>query len=326
MTHANLAHQCDYIGRILDYSKDSVVVSWLPHHHDFGLVNGLLQPLYSGGVCYLMSSTAFLKRPLRWLQAITRYGGTHSGAPNFAYELLTKKATEGPLPALDLKTWCFASCGAEPIRWETLTNFAGAFAPCGFDFDSFYSAYGMAEATLATTVRRTSDVPRYLAVDGEALSRGQVVVSQAADALKLVSCGRVSDDVCAEIVNPANATRCAADEVGEIWIAGGSVAAGYWQRPQETEVTFRAYLADTHEGPFLRGGDLGFVWEGEVYIAGRIKDIIIIRGQNYYPQDIEWTVQRSHPKLRTDGGAAIAENVDGSEQIEVETELVEALA
>ncbi|MBK7199802.1 AMP-binding protein [Candidatus Amarolinea dominans] len=321
MTHANLAHQCDYIGRIGGYGQDSVVVSWLPHHHDFGLVNGLLQPLYSGGVCYLMSSTAFLKRPLRWLQAITRYGGTHSGAPNFAYELLTKKATEGPLPALDLKTWCFASCGAEPIRWETLTNFAGAFAPCGFDFDSFYSAYGMAEATLATTVRRTSDVPRYLAVDGEALSRGQVVVSQAADALKLVSCGRVSDDVCAEIVNPANATRCAADEVGEIWIAGGSVAAGYWQRPQETEVTFRAYLADTHEGPFLRGGDLGFVWEGEVYIAGRIKDIIIIRGQNYYPQDIEWTVQRSHPKLRTDGGAAIAVNVDGSEQLVVVQEV-----
>ncbi|MBK9093907.1 MAG: AMP-binding protein [Anaerolineae bacterium] len=321
MTHANLAHQCDYIGRIGGYGQDSVVVSWLPHHHDFGLVNGLLQPLYSGGVCYLMSSTAFLKRPLRWLQAITRYGGTHSGAPNFAYELLTKKATEGPLPALDLKTWCFASCGAEPIRWETLTNFAEAFAPCGFDFDSFYPAYGMAEATLATTVRRASDVPRYLAVDAEALSRGQVVVSQAADALKLVSCGRVSDDVCAEIVNPANATRCAADEVGEIWIAGGSVAAGYWQRPQETEGTFRAYLADTHEGPFLRGGDLGFVWEGEVYIAGRIKDIIIIRGQNYYPQDIEWTVQRSHPKLRTDGGAAIAVNVDGSEQLVVVQEV-----
>ena len=321
ITHANIAHQCDFTGRIVGYGRDSVNVTWLPHHHDYGLINGLLQPLYTGGVCYLMSSTAFLKRPLRWLQAISRFGGTHAGAPNFAYELLARKAAEGPLPSLDLNTWRAATCGAEPIRWETLANFVEAFAPYGFRFDAFYPAFGMAETTLATTVRRATDVPRFLAVDGEALSRGQVVVSQAADALKLVSCGRVSDDVCVEIVNPTNATRCAADEVGEIWIAGGSVAAGYWQRPQETEQTFRAFLADTHEGPFLRSGDLGFVWEGELYIAGRIKDIIIIRGQNYYPQDIEWTVQRSHPKLRTDGGAAIAVNVDGSEQLVVVQEV-----
>lgn len=321
ITHANIAHQCDSTGHVIGYGRDSVNVTWLPHHHDYGLVNGLLQPLYTGGVCYLMSSTAFLKRPLRWLQAITRFGGTHAGAPNFAYELLAKKAAEGPLPSLDLNTWRAASCGAEPIRWETLTQFAEAFAPHGFRLDTFYPGFGMAETTLGATLRRPTDTPHFLTVDGEALGRGEVALSQAADALKLVACGRVTRGMRVEIVAPQTATRSAVGQVGEIWIAGGSVAAGYWQRPQETEQTFRAFLADTHEGPFLRSGDLGFVWEGEIYIAGRIKDMIIIRGQNYYPQDIEWTVQRSHPKLRTDGGAAIAVHVDGSEQLVVVQEV-----
>ncbi|NBD17971.1 MAG: amino acid adenylation domain-containing protein [Cyanobacteria bacterium] len=322
LSHGNLVHNAAITYQLMEHSADSVFVSWLPTYHDMGLIGGILQPLYGGFPCILMPPTAFLQRPYRWLKAISDYGGTTSGGPNFAYELCVQKISPEQRATLDLSSWSVAFNGAEPVRHSTLEQFASTFAACGFRQASFYPCYGMAEATLMVSGGEKAVVPRTKPAEKSALEQNRVVEAQEPETVQsLVSCGQSIPDQQIAIAHPQTFNRCAPGEIGEIWVSGPSVGHGYWQRPEQTEETFHAYLADTGEGPFLRTGDLGFLDRGELFITGRAKDLIVIRGRNLYPQDIELTAEQSHPALRSDSGAAFSVEVGNEERLVIVQEL-----
>ncbi len=322
ISHANVLHNSAYIHQGFEHTPESVSLTWLPHFHDMGLLDGIIQPLYGGFAGLLMSPAAFLQRPLRWLRAISRHRVTHSGGPNFAYDLCARKIRADERATLDLSCWQVAYNGAEPVRRETLERFAALFAPCGFRPQAFYPAYGLAEATLKVAGGRVAAAPVFLDVEADALARNRIAEATGgeADVRRLVGSGGASLDTEIAIVHPETRRRCAPDEVGEIWVRSASVAAGYWMRAEETEQTFRAYLV-TGEGAFLRTGDLGFVKSGELFVTGRLKDLIIIRGRNLYPQDIEAAVESCHPALRRGSGAAFSVDVDGAERLVIVQEL-----
>jgi amino acid adenylation domain-containing protein len=323
VSHRNLLYNSAYINEGFQHTPESISLTWLPHFHDMGLIDGIIQPLYMGFPSYLMPATAFLQNPFRWLSAISRYRVTHSGGPNFAYDLCVRKINAEKRALLDLSSWSVAYDGAEPVRNRTLEQFAAAFAPCGFRSSAFYPAYGLAEATLKVSGGRRNSGPAFCSVVSGALEKSKIVeaADPGSEARTLVSSGRVTFDSRVVIVNPETLTRCALDEVGEIWISGPGVAQGYWMRPKETRETFQAHLADTGEGPFLRTGDLGFIKDGELFVTGRLKDLIIIRGLNHYPQDIELSAEQSHTALRLGGGAAFSIDVDGEERLIVVNEV-----
>ncbi|MEM6716558.1 MAG: AMP-binding protein, partial [Cyanobacteria bacterium P01_C01_bin.147] len=316
VSHRNLMHNLAQIHERFGHSAASHGVIWLPPHHDMGLIGGILQPLYSGFPVTLMAPNAFLKQPLRWLQAISALGGTTSGGPNFAYERCLQRITPDQRQGLDLSRWDVAFTGAEPIRPQTLAQFVEAFADCGFRPEAFYPCYGLAEATLFVSGGSKSTQPTTCSLDREALAQGMVIESTVEAALPLVSCGQVAADQSILMVDPKTCQPCEAEHIGEIWLAGPSVAKGYWQQPETTEATFEAALADG-TGAFLRTGDLGFLRHGELFVTGRLKDLIIIRGQNHYPQDIEQTVAQSHAALQGQAGAALAVESDGEEQLTI---------
>jgi len=270
-----------------------------------------------------MSPVAFLQRPLRWLQTISRTRGTTSGGPPFAYDLCVRKITPEQRATLDLSSWDMAFTGAEPVRPETLERFAATFAPSGFRREAFYPCYGLAEATLIASGGLKAAPPIVFTVQSAALERNRVVAATGEDAgaRMLVGCGQSLRDQKIVIVHPETLTGCPSDEVGEIWIAGPSIAQGYWNQPEDTERTFHAYLADTGEGPFLRTGDLGFLKDGELFVTGRLKDLIIIDGYNHYPQDIELTVEHSYPALRPGCSAAFSVDVAGQERLVIAAEV-----
>jgi len=297
VTHGNILHNQREIQRGFRQSAASVTVSWLPIYHDMGLIGALLQPLYVGGLCYLMAPAAFLLQPSRWLRAISRYRATTSGGPSFAYELCVARTSPEQRQALDLSSWEVAFNGAEPVHAATVARFIEAFAPCGFRAEAFHPCYGLAEATLLVSVAGRRP-PRVVEQGGR----------------ELVSCGPEAGEQQVVIVHPETLEPCPSRQEGEIWIAGPSVAAGYWGNAEATEQTFRARLA-SGEGPFLRTGDLGFLEGGELFVSGRIKDLIILRGRNHYPQDIELTAESSHPSLRAVGSAAFSVTVDGDERL-----------
>ncbi|HBB32494.1 MAG TPA: AMP-dependent synthetase [Cyanobacteria bacterium UBA8803] len=317
LTHKNLMFHSGYLNQACGYGADSATVTWMPYFHDYGLVEGLMQPLYNGTPCYLMSPFSFIKQPIRWLEAISHYRATHSQAPNFAYDLCVRRVKPKQLEALDLSSWQAAGNAAEPINPKVMERFFEIFEASGFRWNAFAPAYGLAEDTLLVSASPLLESPVLCALDAAALERHRIVsVSQPREGVRLLpGCGRLVCDTQVVIADPEKLTRCAPDEVGEIWVKDPSVAQGYWQRPEETKETFQAYLADTGEGPFLRTGDLGFVKDGELFITGRIKDLIIIRGTNHYPQDIEWTVQQVHSALRPDYGAAFSLEVGGEERL-----------
>jgi len=326
VSHANVLYNLEYIHRGFEHDAESVAVTWLPHFHDMGLIDGLLKPLYLGIPSYFMPPTAFIQDPMCWLEAISRYKATHSGGPNFAYDLCASKISKilgDGEKMLDLSSWRVAYNGAEPIHKETLERFTKAFEPWGFQADAFCPAYGMAETTLKIATVRSGITPTFLPVDAGALENNQIVevVEGEGGARTLVGCGFPEFGTLVAIVNPESLTQCQPQEVGEIWVAGETVARGYWNRPEETEKTFQAYLSDTSEGPFLRTGDLGFLRDRELFITGRLKDLIIIRGRNLYPQDIERTAERSHPSLRQGAIAAFSVEVAGEEQLVIVSEL-----
>ncbi|BAZ49188.1 AMP-dependent synthetase and ligase [Nostoc sp. NIES-4103] len=323
VSHGNLLCNQIAIARGFKHTENTSHVIWLPLFHDMGLIGNVLQSLYLGTPSILMSPVAFLQRPLRWLQAISRYQATTSGGPNFAYDLCVSKITPEQRATLDLSSWDVAFNGAEPVRAETLENFASYFACCGFRREAFYPCYGMAEATLFITGGLKNDPPVLYPVDGAALEENRVVgVAKPQEGTKvIVSCGQTWLDEKIAIADPTTLTKCPDGNVGEIWVHGTSVAAGYWQRPEQTQETFQAYLTDTGEGPFLRTGDLGFLQDGELFITGRLKDVIIIRGQNHYPQDIELTVQKSHPALRANCGAAFTIEQKGQQRLVIVQEV-----
>ncbi len=321
ISHDNLSHVLAYMEQAFNYTADSIAAWWMPHSHDGGLVQGLLQPLYTGIPCYLMSPMAFLKRPIRWLQNISRYRVTHSGAPNFAYDYCVTQTTPEQRDDLDLSTWRVAIVGAEPILASTIERFTTAFEPYGFKSNAFYPGYALAETTLFVTVKQQNTAPVLQTVDSAALLEDKIVATATSTERILVGSGRSEDNQSVVIVNPETLTRSAPNEVGEIWVSSKNVAQGYWNRPQETKKTFQAYLQDTGDGPFLRTGDLGFLKNGELFVTGRIKDLIIVRGYNHYPQDIEMTAQQSNSALRMGCGASFTMEIKGKEQLVIVQEV-----
>lgn len=323
ISHGNLMFHSAYLNKACEYTPDSVTAAWMPYFHDYGLVEGLIQPLYSGVPCYVMSPFAFIKRPIQWLQTISRYQVTHSQAPNFAYDQCVRRTTPEQRSKLDLSSWRAAGNAAEPINPKVMESFFETFHPYGFRWNTFCPAYGLAEATLLVSFLPQSDVPVLCKLDAAALEKNRIADAANNDNIvrTVVGCGRLICDTKVAIVNPETLTKCAEDRVGEIWVSDPSVAQGYWQRPEDTEHTFKAYLADTGEGPFLRTGDLGFLKDGQLFISSRIKDLIIIRGTNHYPQDIEWTVQQCHPAIRPEHGAAFSVDVNGDERLVIVQEV-----
>ncbi|MEM9162275.1 MAG: fatty acyl-AMP ligase [Cyanobacteria bacterium P01_F01_bin.4] len=326
LSHYNLMHHSAYLQRACGYRPDGAMVTWMPYFHDYGLVEGLIQPLYTGMPCYIMAPLAFVKRPLRWLQAISKYGATHSQAPNFAYDLCVRRIKPAQKETLDLSGWLSAGNAAEPINPRVMREFTEAFKECGFRWETFSPAYGLAEATLLVSSTPVGREPMIAPLDAAALERGRIQLADEDTTLvrETVGCGQLVCETQVAIANPDTLTRCAPDEIGEIWVADPGVASGYWQRPAVSAETFDATLKDakgTQAGPFLRTGDLGFVKDSELFITGRIKDLIIIRGTNHYPQDIEWTVQQVSPAMRPDYGACFSIIEDGEERLIVVQEV-----
>ena len=321
ISHGNLLHNLETIrqGFEIESAGEAIPtgVFWLPAYHDMGLIGGILTPIYVGATSYLLAPTTFLRRPQRWVELLSETGAQISGAPNFGYELLVQKTTAQQRGPLDLSNWRLAFCGAEPIHPSTLQDFAEAFADSGFQRDAFYPCYGMAEATLLVSAGKGSDAVQVLHVDREQLTAHKAVPVEPAngEAQSLVGCGASLDGQQIKIVDPQTATSRSAGEVGEIWVRGQSVSRGYWQREEVNQEIFGAKLSSNGDETFLRTGDLGFQWEGELYITGRLKDVIIIRGRNHYPQDIERTVTQSHAAVGM--GAAFSIEVDREEQLVV---------
>ena len=317
VSHGNLMRHCAHIRQAWDYRPKSIAATWMPHFHDYGLVDGLILPLYTGVPSYVMSPVAFYMRPVRWLSAISRYAVTHSQGPNFAFEHCVDRVKPVQCTDLNLSSWRIASNGAEPIALETIERFVATFEPYGFRRAALYPAYGLAEATLLVATKQHGSLPAACVCDAEALERHRVVEASPEQSDKrvrsVVSCGAPIGDTNVIIVNPDSLKPCAPLEVGEIWVSSSGMAVGYWRRTEETARTFRSFVDG--KVPFLRTGDLGFMKNGELYITGRIKDVIIIRGRNHYPQDIELTVARSHPALRSGYGTAFGLEIKGQERL-----------
>ncbi len=289
-------------------------VFWLPAYHDMGLIGGILTPLYVGGTSHLMSPASFLRNPLGWLELISRTGAAISGAPNFGYDYCLRKSTPAQRAKLDLSTWRLSFCGAEPIHAATLQEFAEAFEPAGFRRDTFFPCYGLAEATLLVS---GSQGPKVLHVDRQSLreKKARQVEPTSSKAQPLVSCGKALGNQELVIVDPDARTQCPESTLGEIWVRGDSVAQGYWNRDELNREVFQAQLQGETEAPFLRTGDLGFLSSGELYITGRLKDMIVIRGRNHFPNDIELTAQAAHEAV--DLGVAFALAGDREERLAV---------
>jgi amino acid adenylation domain-containing protein len=322
VTHANLLHNQRVIQTGCDHTEQSTFVGWLPMYHDMGLIGNVLQPMFIGAHAVLMAPAHFLRRPANWLHAITRYAGRTSGGPNFAYDLCTSRVTEEDKASLDLRSWSIAFNGAEPVSAETLDRFAAAFAPCGFRREAFYPCYGLAECTLMAAGGRRDAGPVVKRVQAAALEQHVARDAEPGDApvRTLVGCGRALLDQSIEIVDPQTGTPCPDGQVGEIWMSSPSVTAGYWGRPEESARVCQASLAGRTD-TFLRTGDLGLLDRGELFITGRAKDLIIVRGRNLYPQDLESTAERAHAAVRRHASAAFAIDDRGGEALAIVCEV-----
>lgn len=327
VSHRNLLHNSELSYRAFNHSDASIGASWLPPYHDMGLIGGVLQPLFAGIPVYLMSPMTFLKRPIRWLEAISRYGVSSSGAPNFAYDFCVRRVSEAQRDSLDLSSWRVAFNGAEPIHHETQRRFADYFAPAGFRPQALVPCYGLAEATLLVSANRFDAGPLSCAVDAAALEGGAgladypleplMTLNTAVDGARqiLISSGEIAYEHCA-IVNPDTSVACPNGSVGEIWLQGPSVAQGYWEKPKETRETFAARIQG-QDGEYLRTGDLGYRLGDQLIVTGRLKELIIINGRNIYPQDLERGLQQSDERLREGHGAAVGlvDSESGTERL-----------
>lgn len=326
LAHSNLMHNVQLIGYSFEPGRRSSGMSWLPAYHDMGLVGGILFAMFFGRPAVLTSPMAFLQKPVRWLRGITKYGVTVSGGPNFAYDLCTDKITDDQLAGLDLSSWEVAFNGAEPVRADTLRRFTERFGPYGFRAETHYPCYGMAETTLIVTGSYMGRPKIIRTFDGRRLDAKRVlpVKPDQPGGRELVGCGHVLPDEQVKIVDPETQRELPSDQIGEIWINSPSVAQGYWNDAAATEKTFRACLADSGEGPYLRSGDLGFLLDGELFVTGRIKDMIIVRGVNRYPQDIEMTAERASERIQPQAVAAFAVEASGRERLIIVAEVERA--
>lgn len=323
VSHDNIMHNSHVLSEIHRFSSASVGVGWLPMTHDMGLIANTIQPLYSGFRYIFMAPEHFLVKPIRWLGAIFRYKATASGGPNFSYDYCSERIRPELRDELDLSSWDLAFNGAEPIRHETIERFSAEFSRCGFRREAFYPCYGLAESTLIVTggSRRSPPVEININSDQPGLESACRPGKNADSNRVLVGCGEPWLGQQVLIVDPETSQRCPDGHVGEIWISGPSVTQGYWNRRAETERVFGGYLQDTGDGPFLRSGDLGFLYDGNLFVSGRLKDLIIVGGTNHFPVDIEMTVEKSHKAIRKNCVAAISTNLEGIERLVIVAEI-----
>ncbi len=320
ITHECLLQNQEMLRLAFGHTQQSIGVSWLPLFHDMGLIGHVIQPIYIGTACVMMSPVSFVQKPIRWLQAISKYKATTSGAPNFAYNLLCDRVNDEQLGQLDLSSWEVAFSGAEPVQASTLERFSQKFADCGFKKSAFYPCYGMAEATLMITGGNKAEFPKIKCLDKVALEENQAFAAQSeSGTTTIVSAGYPWLDGKLAIVDPQSLVECAEGEIGEIWFSGSNVGKGYWQLPDKTQQTFQASL--NGKDNYLRTGDLGFIDRGELYITGRMKDVLVFWGLNHYPQHIEQTVEQCHPGLKANCGAAFAVEVDGKSRLVIAQEI-----
>ena len=322
----NLKFHAQMLGEAFGQTAQTTYVSWLPLFHDMGLIGNVLQGLAAGNHVVLMPPEAFLMKPLRWLRAIEKYGAQISGAPNFAYQLCARKAVPVAPDTLDLSGWELAFCGAEPVRAATMREFARAFSPFGFRESALYPCYGLAEATLFVSGAGAGNGARIVAFNARELEQGRAVAASddATGARELVSCGRAWREGELRIVEAQTRRECAAGAIGEIWVRGPHVARGYWNNATATRETFRASILQSDEAHWLATGDLGFIHDGELFVFGRLKDLIIIAGRNHACDDIEATVASSHPSIRASAVAAFGIETDDGEVLAVVAEIERA--
>lgn len=323
VTHANIIANSAFIQHAFQNDSSSVSVCWLPSFHDMGLIDGIMQPLYVGFKAILLNPVHVVQRPLRWLRAFQRYGGTYGGAPNFIFDFCVDRSTPEERAEIDLSRVRHIYNAAEPVRASTLHRFTEAFANSGFSSKSLFTCFGLAESTLAVTMCRVDRQPVMVSVDADALTEGRIINRSANEAgtRELVCSGWPMNDSVLRIVDPETGRECQEGEIGEIWTKGPSVTKGYWNQLDRTAEWFEGYT-QTGEGPFLRTGDAGFFREKEgLFVTGRLKDLIIIRGANHYPQDIELTVEQSHEALASNAGAAFSVFTENGEQLVVIHEL-----
>jgi natural product biosynthesis luciferase-like monooxygenase protein len=322
VSHGNLVTNEKMIQHAFGVTEESVIVGWLPLFHDMGLIGNVLQALWSGARCVLLSPASFLRRPVNWLNAISKYRASISGGPNFAYDWCTAKITREECSELDLSCWRIAFNGSEPVRAQTLSDFSARFSHCGFDSRAFFPCYGLAEATLFVS-GGPGNGAQTVTVSSDSLARHEFrILSEGKDRTQLlVSSGHAANNETIAIIDHETLTPSLPASIGEVWVSGENVAQGYWNQPALSRDVFQAYTA-LNDGPYLRTGDLGYVLDGQLFITGRLKDLIIVRGRNHYPQDLEFTVARSHPAFAVGLGAAFTVEVDGNTQ----TVLVQEIA
>ena len=320
LPHASVMHNLAVIHRAFRQREGDEAVFWVPPYHDMGLVGAILQPMYAKFPVSLMAPSTFSQRPARWMEAMSRYRATTTGAPNFAYDLCAERVSEEERASLDLSRWRIVINGAEPVRADTLDRFAAAFAPQGFRRECFVPCYGLAETTLFAAGAWRTTPPTVFSVDRSSLEVRRLRASASEDARRLVTVGPPADTLTVRIVDPDTGVECAPDAVGEIWIAGDSVALGYWGRETESAAAFGARLAGSKRS-FLRTGDLGALHEGELVVTGRLKDLVIVGGRNFYPQDIERAAEHGHPHLRSGAVAAFSTGLSGREHVVVVAEV-----
>ena len=327
VTHGNLMYQGHYIMNGCELRPQDRALSWLPLYHDMGLIVGGLQPLFCGVPLWLSTPNAVVMHPERWLRAIGRLRITHAGAPNFIYDLCCNSVQLERLADVDLSSWAVAYNSAEPIRQSSIERFTRMFAPLGLPPTAPHPAYGLAEATLAVSIKPRDSAPVFQPVDAGQLAVDRIATPIADRPVRtLVSCGGLALTTRVAIVDPDTHARCGGGRIGEIWVAGPTVAGGYWARPDESRDTFEAHTLEG-EGPFLRTGDLGFVNEaGQLFVTGRVKDLIIVAGKNHYPQDIEETVEAASPAIRPHAVAALAVEGRAGEAVTVLAEVHRRLA
>jgi acyl-CoA synthetase (AMP-forming)/AMP-acid ligase II len=323
VSHNNILYNEEMIKMAFNNNENTIVLGWLPLYHDMGLIGNVLQPLFLGGTSILMSPMDFLQKPFRWLQAISKYKATVSGAPNFAYELCVKKISEEQKSQIDLSSWKVAFNGAEPVKYETYKKFSTAFKKCGFKEESFYPCYGMAEATLFISGGESNKKPVIKYFDSLALRENKVLESsESKESMALVSCGTTYLEQEIKIVNPITYNICSENEIGEIWVKGKNVAKGYFGTGDIAN--FRGLISNKSFEQYLKTGDLGFINDGQLYITGRLKDVIILRGKNYYPHDLELTTEKAHRGIRDGCSASFSITDENEEKLVIVAEVERA--
>lgn len=316
VSHGNLINNSEFINQSFGFDDQSVGVNWLPNFHDMGLIGCLIQAAYIRGSNVIIPPLAFLKNPTNWFKAITKYHATTGGGPNFAFDYCLEKVAEDELSEIDLSSLRTMYCGAEPIQEKTLVRFSQKFSNVNFKASQFFPVYGMAEVVLIATGGDYQSEPTYFSIDTRSLEENKVVPAPSGKgSRKLTACGYPWLGMSTVIVNPETRIPAPVGNVGEIWVKGPSVAHGYWNDPESTKKTFKAFIADTKDGPWLRTGDLGFIHEGQLFISGRKKDLIIIRGSNFFPNDIEQSVENCHQALRQNAGTAFSVDIEGQERL-----------